>query len=134
MSMSDPIADMLTRIRNGQKAKFSSVDIPGSREKTEIAKVLKNTGFIRNYKFLKNEKQGVLRVYLKYGAGTDRKNVILGLKRVSKPSRRVYVRCKDIKPVLNGMGVSILSTSKGLMTDKAARRENVGGEILCNIW
>ncbi len=134
MSMSDPIADMLTRIRNGQKAKFSSVDIPGSRVKTEIAKVLKNTGFIKNYKFLKNDKQGVLRVYLKYGSGTDRQNVILGLNRVSKPSRRVYVKSKDIKPVLNGMGVAILSTSKGIMTDKHARQQKVGGEIPCNIW
>lgn len=134
MSMSDPIADMLTRIRNGQKAKFSSVDIPGSREKVEIAKVLKNTGFIRNYKFLKNDKQGVLRVQLKYGADKHRRNVILGLKRISKPSRRVYVKSRDIKPVLNGMGVAILSTSKGIMTDKQARRENVGGEVLCNIW
>ncbi len=134
MSMSDPIADMLTRIRNGQKAKFSSVDIPGSLVKTEIAKVLKQTGFIRNYKFLKNDKQGVLRVYLKYGTGKERGNVILGLNRVSKPSRRVYVKSRDIKPVLNGMGVAILSTSKGIMTDKKARQEKVGGEILCNIW
>jgi len=132
MSMSDPIADMLTRIRNAGKAKFSSVDIPGSRLKTEIAKVLKNEGFIKNYKFLKDNKQGSLRVYLKYGPGQT--NVIYGLERVSKPSRRVYVRSKDIKPVLNGMGISILSTSKGVMTDKRARAEDVGGEILCNIW
>jgi small subunit ribosomal protein S8 len=132
MSMSDPIADMLTRIRNAGKAKFSSVDIPGSRLKTEIAKVLKNEGFIKNYKFLKDNKQGSLRVYLKYGPGQT--NVIYGIERVSKPSRRVYVRSKDIKPVLNGMGIAILSTSKGVMTDKRARAEDVGGEILCNIW
>ena len=132
MTLSDPIADMLTRIRNAVKAKFNSVDIPGSKLKVEIAKILKDEGYIRNYKFLKDGKQGILRVYLKYGDGQS--NVIYGLKRLSKPSRRVYVRSKDIKPVLNGMGISILSTSKGVMTDKRARKENVGGEILCNIW
>ncbi len=132
MSMSDPIADMLTRIRNAQKAKFNSVDIPGSRLKTELAKVLKNEGFIRNYKFIKDAKQGILRVYLKYGRG--KADVIFGIERVSKPSRRLYVKAKDIKPVLNGMGIAILSTSKGVMTDKRARNENLGGEILCNIW
>lgn len=132
MSMSDPIADMLTRIRNAGKAKFNSVDIPGSKLKIELAKVLRSAGFIRNYKFIKDDKQGVLRVYLKYGPGQS--NAILGLERVSKPSRRVYVKSKDIKTVLNGMGIAILSTSKGIMTDKRARKENVGGEILCNVW
>jgi small subunit ribosomal protein S8 len=132
MAMSDTIADMLTRIRNAARAKFSSVDIPGSRLKSELAKILKTEGYIRNYKFIKDDKQGILRVYLKYGA--DQEGVIYSLERVSKPSRRVYIKSKDIKPVLNGMGVSILSTSKGVMTDKSARKENVGGEILCNIW
>ena len=132
MAISDPIADMLTRVRNAVKAKFNSVDIPGSKLKYEIAKILKNEGFIRNYKFIKDGKQGVLRIYLKYGAGQSA--VIYGLERISKPSRRVYVRSKDIQPVLNGMGIAILSTSKGVMTDKAARKENVGGEVLCNIW
>lgn len=132
MSMSDPIADMLTRIRNAAKAKFNSVDIPGSKLKTEVAKVLKNEGFIRNYKFIKDRKQGILRVYLKYGPGQS--NVILGLQRISKPSRRVYVKSKEVKPVLNGMGIAILSTSRGVMTDKKARQEKVGGEILCNVW
>ena len=132
MSMSDPIADMLTRIRNDGKAKFSSTDIPGSTLKTELAKVLKDEGFIRNYKFIKDDKQGILRVYLKYGQGE--RSVIYGIERVSKPSRRVYVKSKDIKPILNGMGIAILSTSKGIMTDKNARRENVGGEVLCNVW
>ena len=132
MSMSDPIADMLTRIRNAAKAKFNSVDIPGSKVKTELAKVLRDEGFIRNYKFVKDTKQGVLRIYLKYGSGQS--NIIMGLKRISKPSRRVYVKSKDVKPVLNGMGIAILSTSKGVMTDKRARREKVGGEILCNVW
>lgn len=132
MSISDPIADMLTRIRNAAKARFNSVDVPGSKLKIEIAKILKEEGFIRNYKFLKDGKQGILRIYLKYGPGQSK--VIYGLERISKPSRRVYVKCKDIKPVYNGMGVAILSTSKGIMTDKTARREKLGGEILCNLW
>jgi small subunit ribosomal protein S8 len=132
MAMSDPIADMLTRIRNAAKAKFNSVDVPGSTLKIELAKILKSEGFIRNYKFLKDGKQGILRVYLKYGSGQSK--VIYGIKRVSKPSRRVYVRCKEIKPVYNGMGIAILSTSKGVMTDKKARQEKVGGEVLCQVW
>ena len=132
MAVSDPIADMLTRIRNGVKARFNSVDVPGSKLKTEIARILKDEGFIKNYKFLKDGKQGILRIYLKYGSGQS--NVVYGLKRISKPSCRVYVRSNDIKPVYNGMGISILSTSKGIMTDKRARLENVGGEILCNVW
>ncbi len=132
MAMSDPIADMLTRIRNAGKAKFKSVDIPGSRMKTEIAKVLKSEGFIRNYKFVSDDKQGMLRVYLKYGP--DQTHSIFGLERVSKPSRRVYVKGNKIEPVLNGLGVVILSTSKGIMTDKSARRKNIGGEILCHVW
>ena len=132
MVMSDPIADMLTRIRNAGKAKFNSVDIPGSKLKVELARVLKDEGFIRNYKFIKDKKQGILRVYLKY----DEKEIhaIYGLERVSKPSRRVYARSDDLKPVLNGMGIAILSTSTGIMTDKKARAKNVGGEVLCNIW
>ncbi len=132
MAMSDPIADMLTRIRNAGKAKFKSVDIPGSLMKTEIAKVLKSEGFIRNYKFVSDNKQGMLRVYLKYGP--DQTHSIFGLERVSKPSRRVYVKGNKIEPVLNGLGVVILSTSKGIMTDKSARRENIGGELLCHVW
>ena len=132
MAMSDPISDMLTRIRNAGKAKFNSIDIPGSKLKTELARVLKDEGFIRNYKFIKDNKQGILRVYLKYDE--EQSNAIIGLERVSKPSRRFYVKSKDIKPVLNGMGIAILSTSKGIMTDKQARSENLGGEILCNIW
>jgi small subunit ribosomal protein S8 len=132
MAMSDPIADMLTRIRNASKAKFNSVDIPGSKMKVELAKVLRNEGFIRNYKFIKDDKQGILRVYLKYGQAQA--NTIMGLERVSKPSRRVYVKSKDIRPVLNGMGIAVVSTSKGVMTDRQARKENLGGEILCNIW
>ncbi|WDN89276.1 small subunit ribosomal protein S8 [Desulfosarcina sp. BuS5] len=132
MSISDPIADMLTRIRNAVKAKFTKVDIPGSKIKIEIANVLKTEGFIQNFKFINDNKQGILRLYLKYGEG--RSDVILGIKRISKPSRRVYFRAKDIKPVLSGMGISIFSTSRGVMTDKRARKENLGGEILCNVW
>lgn len=132
MTMNDPIADMLTRIRNAGKAKFSSVDIPGSKLKTEIAKVLKSEGFIKNYKFIKDSKQGVLRIYLKYDE--NQTNVIYGIERVSKLSRRVYVKSGEIKPVLNGMGISIISTSKGIMTDQKARQENIGGEVLCNVW
>ena len=132
MAMSDPVADMLTRIRNALKAKFSRVDIPASRLKIEIAKVLKNEGYIKNYNYIEDEKQGTLRIYLKYNE--DRQSAIYGLKRISKPSRRVYVKGKDIQPVLNGLGISILSTSKGILADKIAKKENVGGEILCHIW
>ena len=131
MAMSDPVADMLTRIRNGAKAEFAKVDIPGSKLKLELARVLKEQGYIKNYKFVEDNKQGILRVYLKYMAD---KPVIYGLERVSKPGRRMYTKSREIKSVLNGLGISILSTSKGLMTDKQAKQENVGGEVLCNIW
>jgi small subunit ribosomal protein S8 len=132
MSMSDPLADMLTRIRNAGKAKHKSVEIPGSQLKTALAGVMKEEGFIKNFKFIKDTKQGILKIYLKYEAN-DR-HVIYGIKRVSKPSRRVYVGGKDVKPVLNGLGISVLSTSKGLVTDKQATKQNVGGEVLCEIW
>jgi small subunit ribosomal protein S8 len=118
--------------RNGAKARFKSVDVPGSKLKTEIAKILKSEGFIKNYKFLKDGKQGILRIYLKYGPGQSA--VVYGLKRISKPSCRIYVKSDEIKPIFNGTGISILSTSRGIMTDKKARKENVGGEILCNVW
>jgi small subunit ribosomal protein S8 len=132
MAMSDPIADMLTRVRNAGKAKFNSVDIPGSKVKFELAKLLKDEGYIRNYKFIKDNKQGVLRVYLKYG--DKQEHSILRIDRVSKPSKRVYVKGKDIKPVYNGLGIAVLSTSKGIMTDKHAREKNIGGEVICNVW
>ncbi len=132
MAMSDPIADMLTRIRNGAKAEFAKVDIPGSKLKIELARVLKEQGYIKNHKFLEDDKQGVLRVYLKYVG--ENKPAIHGLQRVSKPGCRVYTKSKEVKSVLNGLGISIVSTSKGLMTDKQAKKENVGGEVLCNIW
>ncbi len=132
MAMSDPIADMLTRVRNAGKAKFNSVDIPGSKMKFELAKLLKDEGYIRNYKFIKDNKQGILRVYLKYNEKQE--HSILRIDRVSKPSKRVYMKGKDIKPVYNGLGISVLSTSKGIMTDKHARKNNIGGEIICNVW
>lgn len=132
MAVSDPVADMLTRIRNAVKAKFNSVDIPSSKLKTELARLLKDEGFIRNYKTIKDNRQDVIRLYLKYGK--DNASAILGLKRVSKPSRRVYVGSTEIKPVFSGMGVAVISTSKGVMTDRQARKENVGGEVLCNLW
>jgi len=132
MTLSDPIADMLNRVRNAGKAKFNSLDIPGSKIKTEIAKVLKREGYIRNYKFIKDNKQGILRIYLKYDR--NQKSAIYFLKRVSKPSRRVYVKSEDVEPIFNGTGISIISTSRGIMTDKEARATKVGGEVLCNIW
>ena len=132
MTMTDPVADMLTRVRNAAKARFNSVDIPGSKMKVDIARILKEEGYIRNYKFIKDGKQGILRIYLKYGSGQE--SVIYGMQRVSRPSRRVYVKGKDIKPVFNGLGTAILSTSKGVMSDRKARMENIGGEIICNIW
>jgi small subunit ribosomal protein S8 len=132
MALTDPIADMLTRVRNAGKAKFNSVDIPGSKMKIELARLMKEQGYIRNYKFIKDGKQGILRVYLKYA--DDQSHVIHELTRVSKPSRRVYVRAGDVAPVHNGLGVAVISTSKGIMTDKQARKENTGGEVICNIF
>ncbi|MDL2269897.1 30S ribosomal protein S8 [Desulfosarcina sp. OttesenSCG-928-A07] len=130
--MSDPIADMLTRIRNAGKAKHNSVDIPGSRIKTEIARILKESGYIRNYKVIADNKQGILRVYLKYTS--DQKHTIFKIQRVSKPSLRRYCLAKAVTPVYNGLGIAILSTSQGVMTDKLAREKNIGGEILCTVW
>jgi small subunit ribosomal protein S8 len=132
MAITDPIADMLTRVRNAGKAKFNSVDIPGSKIKTEMARVMKDEGYIRNYKFIKDGKQGILRVYLKYA--DNQRHVIQELTRISKPSRRVYVGADEVKAVYNGMGISILSTSKGILSDKQARKEKVGGEVICNIF
>ena len=132
MSISDPIADMLTRIRNGIMASYDTVDIPSSRLKINVAKIMKAEGFIKNYKIMAERRHGTLRVFLKY----DEKGapVIGGLKRVSKPSGRVYTKKDRIPTILNGLGVSILSTPKGVMTDKQARKTGVGGEILCTVW
>jgi len=132
MAMSDPISDMLTRIRNAAKAKYKSVNIPGAVLKFSLAQVLKDEGYIKAFKSINDKKQGILKIYLKY----DRENrsAIRGLKRISKPSRRVYVKSKNIEPVLNGLGIAVLSTSKGILTDKTARTENLGGEVLCSVW
>ncbi len=132
MAISDPVADMLTIIRNGGKAGFAKVDIPGSKIKQEMVRVLKEQGYIKDYKFLENETQGLIRVYLKYVK--DGRPTIFGIKRISKPSCRVYCKSQQMEPVLNGLGISIVSTSKGVMTDKQAKEANVGGEILCNVW
>jgi small subunit ribosomal protein S8 len=132
MSMSDPIADMLTRIRNGIIASFDTVDIPNSKLKISIAKILKSEGFIKNYKVIPDRRQGVLRVFLKFDEGGE--SVIGGLRRVSKPSCRIYAKGDSIPQVRNGYGISIISTSKGLLTDRQARKLGVGGEILCSVW
>jgi small subunit ribosomal protein S8 len=132
MSMTDPIADMLTRIRNGNKAKFEKVDIPLSKEKLEIAKILKQEGYIKNFKVLSEEKKGTLRVYLKYDA--QNRGIIIGIKRVSKPGLRIYVKSKKILPVLNGFGINIVSTPQGIITDNDAKKLNVGGELICSVW
>lgn len=132
MSMTDPIADMLTRIRNGAMAKKVTVDIPSSNVKVEIAKVLKAEGYISAYKVIKDDKQGILNVALKYDE--NKKSVVEGIKRVSKPGSRVYVNTDSVPKVINGYGIAILSTSKGLMVDREARKSKVGGEILCNVW
>ena len=129
--LTDPIADMLTRIRNAVRRKADKVDMPASRMKLDIAKILKEEGFIRAYKILKFKKQGILRLNLKYA---ESESIITNLKRISKPGRRVYVGSKDVPRVMAGVGIAILTTSKGLMTDEVARRENVGGEVLCHIW
>lgn len=132
MLVSDPIADFLNRIKNGQKARFDKVDIPASRTKASLARILKEEGYIKNFKLLRDDKQGIIRVNLKYGETKD--GVIAGIKRVSKPGCRVYVGHLEIPRVMNGMGVNILSTSKGVMTDRQARKEGIGGELLCSIW
>lgn len=132
MSMSDPLADMLTRIRNATLVKFDHVDMPKSNVKVDIARVLKEEGFIRDYSVSESGPQGTLTIDLKYGA--NRESVITGLKRVSKPGLRQYAKAKDVPKVMNGLGISIVSTSKGIVTDKAARTMNTGGEILCEVW
>ena len=133
MGMTDPIADMLTRIRNANKARFKTVNVSMSQMNINIAKVLKKTGYINNYDKIKNEKgRQVLEIILKYP--NAKRTVITNIKRISKPGRRVYVTADSIPKVLNGLGIAILSTSKGVMTDAEAKELNIGGEILCNIW
>jgi len=132
MSMSDPIADMLTRVRNGIIASFDTVDVPSSKLKINIAKILKSEGFIKNYKVIADKKQGLIRIFLKYDENGE--PVIGGLKRVSRSSCRVFAKKDKVPMVLNGFGINVLSTSKGVMTDKQARKQGVGGEILCSVW
>lgn len=135
MTMTDPIADMLTRIRNAIMVGHSYVVVPGSKMKLAIAKILRDEGFIENYNVTKDRPQPMIRIWLKYaGDKKDRRSVITGLKRVSKPGRRVYAGKKDIPWVLSGMGIAVLSTSRGIMTGKKARRLGIGGEELCHIW
>jgi small subunit ribosomal protein S8 len=130
--ISDPIADMLTRIRNALKARFPKVDVPASKLKTEIARILKDEGYILNYKIVDEGSHKAIRVYLKYTPGNA--PVISNLERVSRPGCRVYVGSGDIPKVLGGLGVNILTTPKGVMTGKSARKEGVGGEVLCQVW
>ena len=132
MNMTDPVADVLTRIRNGVRARLPKVDVPSSKLKVEIARILKDEGYIANFKTSEDGKQGVLRVYLKYGPGMER--VITDLQRVSRPGCRIYCGKAEIPRVYGGLGINILSTSRGLMTGRTAAREGVGGEILCNVW
>ena len=132
MSMTDPIGDLLTRIRNGGKAGFDKVDVPASRMKIALARIFKDEGFIKNYKLIKDNKQGILRIYLRYD---DRNQpLIQRLERVSRPGRRVYAGCEELPKVQGGLGVAVVSTSKGVMTDRQARKLKVGGEVLCQIW
>lgn len=132
MSMSDPVADMLTRVRNAVMVKFESVQMPKSNVKVSIAKVLKDEGFISDYKLSDDGVQGTLTIYLKYGA--NKEPVIVGIKRISKPGLRKYVKADKISKVLSGLGIAIISTSIGIVTDKTARENNTGGEILCEVW
>jgi small subunit ribosomal protein S8 len=132
MVMTDPIADMLTRIRNANMVGHEKVEIPGSNLKRAVADILKNEGFIRDAEFIPDNKQGIIRVFLKYGPSNER--VITGLKRISKPGLRVYAKSTELPRVLGGLGIAILSTSTGIMTDKEARRKQVGGEVLCYVW
>lgn len=131
MQISDVIADMLTRIRNANNAKHETVDIPASNMKKSIAQILVDEGYIQGFQVIEDGKQGVIRITLRY---VGKEKVIKGLKRVSKPGLRIYASCDEMPKVLNGLGIAIVSTSKGIMTDKKARKENVGGEVLAFVW
>lgn len=132
MVMTDPIADMLTRIRNANNAKHETVDIPASNIKKALAEILLEEGYIKGYNVIEDGRQGILRIQLKYVNGSER--AITGLKRISKPGLRVYAKKDEIPRVLGGLGIAVLSTSKGIMTDKKARTEGVGGEVICYVW
>ena len=132
MNITDPIADMLTRIRNANSVGKSRVDIPASNIKTNIGELLKKEGFISDVKLVERKPQNMIRVYLKYGKNEEK--VITGLKRISKPGLRVYVDKDEIPRVLGGLGIAVISTSRGILTDKQARKEGIGGEVLCYVW
>lgn len=132
MVMTDPIADMLTRIRNANMVRHEKLEVPASKIKHAVANLLKEEGFIRDVEYVEDNKQGILRIFLKYGADNER--VINGLKRISKPGLRVYASKGEIPRVLGGLGIAVLSTSKGVMTDKQARQQQVGGEVLAYVW
>lgn len=132
MVMTDPIADFLTRIRNANSVNHEKVEIPSSKLKVTLAEILKEEGYIKDYDYIEDGKQGILRLYLKYGA--DKQKVITGIKRISKPGLRVYAKKDQIPRVLGGLGIAIISTSQGVMTDKKARKSGLGGEVLCYVW
>ncbi|WP_182201176.1 30S ribosomal protein S8 [Paraliobacillus salinarum] len=132
MVMTDPIADMLTRIRNANMVRHEKLELPASKLKAEVADILKREGFVRDYEYIADNKQGVLRIFLKYGTNEER--VISGLKRISKPGLRVYAKSDEIPKVLNGLGIAIISTSKGVLSDKEAREQAIGGEVLAYVW
>ncbi|MEH7223763.1 MULTISPECIES: 30S ribosomal protein S8 [Bacillus] len=132
MVMTDPIADMLTRIRNANMVRHEKLEIPASNIKREIAEILKREGFVRDVEFIEDDKQGIIRIFLKYGANNER--VITGLKRISKPGLRVYAKSNEVPRVLNGLGIAIVSTSQGVLTDKEARQKQAGGEVLAYVW
>lgn len=132
MVMTDPIADFLTRIRNANMVLHEKVEIPASNLKKSLAEILKDEGFIKDYECIEDDKQGVIRVYLKYG--TNKEKVISGLKRISKPGLKVFCKKDEVPKVLGGLGIAIISTSKGIMSDKSARKMGVGGEVVCYVW
>ena len=132
MVMTDPIADMLTRIRNANMVKHESVEVPASKMKKNIAEILKNEGFVRDVEYIEDDKQGIIRVFLKYGKNNER--VISGIRRISKPGLRSYVKADEVPKVLNGLGIAIVSTSEGVMTDKDARAKKIGGEVVAYVW
>ena len=130
--MTDPIADLLTRIRNANMVRHEKLEVPASNIKKEIAEILKREGFVRDVEYIEDNKQGIIRIFLKYGSSNER--VITGLKRISKPGLRIYASKEELPKVLNGLGIALISTSKGVMTDKKARELGVGGEVLAYIW